>query len=176
MQQLASLAGSADAIRSAVIEAIVMGMIATLATDVWQRLLQATAGLPPANWGLIGRWVAWFPRGVFIHRPISATPTVPGELAIGWAFHYVVGIVYAGLYLAIMALGFGSEPSLVSALIFAIVLLVAPWFVMQPALGLGFMASHAPNPVVTRAINVSTHGAFGTGLWLAFVLWRASAI
>jgi len=92
------------------IEILVMGIVATLATDLWQRLLQATARLPPANWGLIGRWVAWFPRGVFVHRPISATASVRGELIIGWVFHYAVGIVYAGLYLAIMRLGSG-QPS-----------------------------------------------------------------
>jgi hypothetical protein len=42
--------------------------------------------------GLVGRWVAWIPRGVFVHRPITATAKVRGEVAIGWAFHYVVGI------------------------------------------------------------------------------------
>src|SRR5262249_47402861 len=32
---------------------------------------------------------------------IAATPSIRGELAIGWGFHYEVGIVYAALYLAI---------------------------------------------------------------------------
>ena len=82
--------------RSAVIEVIVVGILATLAMDLWQRLL-AIAGLPPANWGLIGRWVAWFPRGVFVHRPIAATAPVRGEVAIGWVFHYAIGIAYAAL-------------------------------------------------------------------------------
>jgi len=45
-------------------EVLVIGIIATLAMDFWQQLLQAIAGLPPANWGLIGRWVAWFRRGI----------------------------------------------------------------------------------------------------------------
>ena len=150
-----------------------MGIVATLATDLWQRLLNAIAGLPPANWGLIGRWVAWFPRGVFIHRPISATASVRGEIIIGWVFHYAVGIVYAGLYLAIMRLG--SGPTLVSAVTFGLVLLVAPWFVMQPALGLGFMASNTPKPAVIRVVNVSVHAVFGVGLWLGAVAWRFGA-
>ena len=150
-----------------------MGIVATLAIDLWQRLLNAIAGLPPANWGLIGRWVAWFPRGVFVHRPISATASVRGEIIIGWVFHYAVGIVYAALYLTLMSLGFGTEPTLVSAVTFGLVLLVAPWFVMQPALGLGFMASHTPKPAVIRAVNVSVHAVFGVGLWLGAVAWRA---
>jgi|HubBroStandDraft_2_1064218.scaffolds.fasta_scaffold477325_1 hypothetical protein len=154
----------------AAIEALVVGIIATFATDLWQRLLQAIAGLPPANWRLVGRWVACFPRGNFVHRPITATPSVRGKVAIGWAFHYAVGIVYAALYLAIMRLGFGSGPTLISALAFAIAMPVAPWFVMQPALGLGFMAARMPHPV--RAINVSVHAVFGLGLYSALLRGR----
>src|SRR5882724_5766707 len=96
-----------------VIEVVAIGIIATLATDIWARLLQAIAGVPAPNWGLVGRWVAWFPRGVFVHRPITATPGVRSEAAIGWAFHYAVGIAYAALYLAIMRRGFGSGPTLI---------------------------------------------------------------
>jgi hypothetical protein len=158
-----------------VIEVIVVGIIATLTTDLWQRLLQAIAGLPPANWGLVGRWVAWMLRGKFVHRPITATSPVRDELAIGWAFHYAIGMTYTALYLVIMRRGLGSEPSLISALIFAVVLLAAPWFVMQPALGLGFMAARTPHPAVARAISVSVHTAFGFGLYLGALIWQAVA-
>ncbi|SRR6266567_480272 len=160
-------------LQDAAIEILIIGIVATLTADTWQRLLHAVVGLPPVNWGLIGRWVAWMPRGVFVHRPIAATPMVHGEVAIGWAFHYVVGIAYAALYLAIIELGLGSGPSIVSALALALALLVAPWFVMQPALGLGFIAARAPNPAATRAINVSVHAVFGLGLYLGAVAWLA---
>jgi hypothetical protein len=143
------------------IESIVVGSIATLVADLWYRLLQAVAGIPRANWGLIGRWVAGFPRGVFVHRPIAAAPKVRGELAIGWTFHYAVGIAYAALYLLIMRSGFGSEPSLLSAVAFGLIVLVAPWLVMQPALGLGFMAARTPKPAAVRALNISVHTWFG---------------
>lgn len=156
-------------------EAIVIGIIATLAVDLWQRLLQAIAGLPPANWGLIGRWVAWFPRGVFVHRPITATAPVRGEVVIGWVFHYLVGIAYGALYLAIMRLGFGSGPTLISALVFAIALLVAPWFVMQPALGFGVMAARMPHPAAARIISASAHTVFGIGLYLGAIVWQIGA-
>jgi hypothetical protein len=101
------------AAQSATPEILAAGVVGTLATDIWQRLLQTIASLPPPRWDLVGRWVAWIPRGVFVHRPITATPPVRGEAAIGWAFHYAVGIVYPALYLAIMRLGFHSGPSLI---------------------------------------------------------------
>jgi hypothetical protein len=157
------------------LEIVAVGIVATLATDAWQRLLQMIAGIPPANWALVGRWVVWIFRGVFVHRPITATPIVNGEVAIGWAFHYAVGVFYAAFYLAIMRLGFNSGPTLASALIFAIVLLVAPWFIMQPALGLGFIASHTPNPVAPRTVNASVHAVFGLGLYLGSLAWRLVA-
>jgi hypothetical protein len=157
-----------------VTEIIVIGVVATLTADLWQRLLQAI-GFPPASWGLVGRWVAGFLHGSFIHRSIAASPKVPGEIAIGWAFHYVVGIAYAALYLAIMRLSFGSGPTLVSALVFATALLIAPWFVMQPALGFGFMAARTPKPTVVRAYNASVHAVFGLGLYLGAVAWLVGA-
>jgi Protein of unknown function (DUF2938) len=150
------------------IEAIVAGIVATLATDLWLWLLQIF-GVPPANWALVGRWVAWMPRGVFMHRPIAATPSVRGELAIGWGFHYVVGIAYAALYLIITRLMLASGPTLISALVFALALLAVPWLVMQPALGLGFFAAKTPHPGVTRIISISGHAAFGLGLYLGTV-------
>ena len=77
-----------------------IGIVATLATDIWQRLLRAIAGLPPARWRLIGRWVAGFPRGVFAHQSITMAASVRGEAAVGWVFHYAVGIAWAALGLA----------------------------------------------------------------------------
>jgi hypothetical protein len=150
------------------IEALVVGIIATLATDLWLWLLQIIGVFNP-DWAMVGRWVAWMPRGVFVHRPIAATPSIRGELAIGWGFHYMVGIAYAALYLAINRLVLASGPTLISALVFAIALLVVPWFVMQPALGLGFFAARTPHPTLTRIINVSGHAAFGVGLYLGAI-------
>src|SRR6516164_9574784 len=74
------------------VEILAVGIVATLTTDAWQRLLQTIVGIPPANWALVGRWVAWMSRGEFVHRPITATPKVNGELAIGWASHPAVGV------------------------------------------------------------------------------------
>ena len=101
------------------IESIVVGVIATAVADLWVRLLQSVARLPAGNWALVGRWVAGFPRGVFVHRPISAAAPIRGELAIGWTFHYVVGLVYAAIYLVIVTVGLHAKPSFISALLFA---------------------------------------------------------
>jgi len=165
----------AEPLNSLVGRSILIGVIATLTGDLWQSLLPVVAGLPPANWGLIGRWVAWMRRGKFTHHPITATPAVRGEVAIGWMFHYAVGIFYAALYLLIVRQGLGYEPTLISALAFALILLAAPWFVMQPALGQGFMAARTPKPAVARAISISVHACFGVGLYLGALIVSGGA-
>jgi len=131
--------------------------------------LQSAAGV-----AAIGR-CTHTPRGIHAtHRPTSAqlaggtpticsshsqrSPSIRCELAIGWGFHYAVGIAYAALYLAKSRLVLASEPTLISALVFAIALVV-PCFVMQPALGLGFFAARTPRPSVTRIISISGHAA-----------------
>jgi hypothetical protein len=55
-------------------------------------------------------------------------------------------------------MGFYSSWLFSRVLAFAIVLLVAPWFVIQPALGFGFMAARTPSPGTVRAINVRARG------------------
>jgi hypothetical protein len=115
------------------------------------------------TWSAAG-WLGSHAASSFIGR--SRRRPVRGEGAIGWAFHYAVGIVYAALYLAIMRLGFHSGPSLISALSFAIALLAAPWLILLPALGMGFFAARMPHPAAVRVVNVSVHAVFGLGLYL----------
>lgn len=162
-----------SALGSLIIESIVVGGIATFVADLWSLALQAIGGVPRANWGLIGRWIAGFRRGVFVHHPITAAPPISGELVIGWAFHYVVGVIYAVLYLVVVRTVIGSTPSLLSALVFAWITLIAPWFVMQPALGLGVMAARAPKPRAARILSFSVHTWFGIGLYLGSMVWLA---
>jgi hypothetical protein len=71
----------------------------------------------------------------------------------------------------ILRFGFGSGPTLVSALAVSLALLLAPWFVMQPALGMGFMASRMPKPAAARAMSALAHTVFGIGLYLGAIGW-----
>jgi hypothetical protein len=159
---------------STLAEIVVIGVIATLVGDVWQAALHRVAGVPASNWGWVGRWLGWMPRGVFFHHPISATPKLRSETAIGWAFHYAIGIAYAALYVALLRLLPASTPLVVPALALALALLIAPWFVMQPALGLGVMASKTPDPAAARAMSLMGHAVFGLGLYAGALVWLAA--
>ncbi len=158
-------------IDSYVLQAIIAGVLATVVLDLWQRLLHAVAGIAPANWGLIGRWFAYIPRGRLIHRPIAETPAVPGEVAIGWTMHYLVGIAYGFAYLGLMVFVLDRPPSLLNGVVFGAASVVIPWFIMQPGLGVGVMARLAPKPWLPRLNALAGHVIYGAalfgGAWVA---------
>lgn len=47
---------------------------------------------------------------------------------------------------------------------------VAPWFLMQPGMGLGVLARNAPGPGIVRAHSLSSHIAFGAGLYAGVLI------
>jgi len=53
------------------------------------------------------------------------------------------------------------------ALIVGIGTVVAPWFIMQPAMGAGIAASRTPRPAEARLHSLLTHAVFGVALYLA---------
>lgn len=151
------------------LQAIIMGVTATVAIDLWALVLKHGLKLPTTNWAMVGRWFAYLPRGVFVHHPISASAPIPNELAVGWIAHYVTGIAYAAIYLALVT-GFSTTPTLATAIVFGVVTVTAAWFILQPGLGVGVFASRAPRPNVIRLINLSVHTLFGAALYFGWEL------
>ena len=136
------------------IQGVLIGVIATMAMDIWAAVVKHSLRLPTADWALVGRWFGHMPRGVFVHRPIADSAPIPNELVIGWVGHYVTGVVYGLAYLYIVQVLLRTGPSLYSALVFGLITLIAPWFVMQPAMGVGVFATKTPRPGLMRIINL----------------------
>jgi hypothetical protein len=137
--------------------------------DVWSLVLRHRFGIPTLDYALLGRWIGQFPRGRFVHERIAAARPVPGERPLGWLAHYAIGVTFALLLLAIWGLDWVRSPTILPALLVGLGTIVAPWFVMQPAMGAGFAGSRTPNPLATRLRNVGTHAVYGLGLYLSAV-------
>ena len=152
-----------------VISAIVIGMGATAVMDLWGLARKRLFGLPAPDYGMVGRWIGHMPRGRFVHESIAVSRPVRGEQLIGWAAHYLIGIAYAALLVAIAGAGWLREPSLVPPLLVGIGTVVAPFFIMQPGMGSGIAASRTPNPAASRIQSLLNHGAFGLGLYASAV-------
>jgi hypothetical protein len=147
---------------------VLIGIVATIGMDVWALLVKYVLRQPITDWVMIGRWIAYIPKGQYFHSPIAASDKIPDELAIGWIVHYLTGMVYGVLYLFLVQTVFGGSPTIQSALLFGLATLAAPWLIMQPGLGLGVFASKAPKPWLIRLINTSMHLAFGSALYFGW--------
>ena len=135
--------------------------------DVWSFVLRRGFDIPTLDYALLGRWIGHFPRGRFRHVRISSAEPVAGERVLGWVAHYAIGVSFALLLIAIWGLGWARTPTIWPALFVGLGTIVAPWFVMQPAMGAGVAASRTPDPRATRLRNLGTHLVYGVGLYLA---------
>jgi Protein of unknown function (DUF2938) len=152
-----------------VIQAIVAGVIATIAIDIWATFANKILMWPRTNWAMVGRWVGHISRGKFKHDQISLAQPIENESVIGWGFHYLVGVLYAFLYFAYVFLVLDGVPTLVSALVFGVVTVLSPWFLMQPGLGLGICAVKAPRANLIRLQNFIIHSLFGIALYFGWL-------
>jgi len=147
------------------VRATSIGIGATVVIDLWAQLSKRFWGIPLPNWGMVGRWFGHLPSGHFVHEDIAKASPVRGELAIGWTAHYAIGIVYATLLIAIKGAEWARHPTLLPALIFGLLTLVFPFFVMQPGMGAGVAASKTSDPNQARLRSILTHTVFGIGLY-----------
>lgn len=149
-----------------VVRSVLIGAGATMAMDVWAAVLRRF-GVPSLNFAFLGRWVGHLLQGRWLHESIARAAPIRGELLIGWCAHYSIGITFAALLLAIYGLKWARSPTLRPALFIGIVTVVAPLFILQPALGAGIASSKTPTPVFNSFKSLITHTIFGVGLFLA---------
>ena len=148
---------------------VLIGVGATLVMDVWTLLLKRL-GVTTLNYAMVGRWAGHLLRGRLQHPAIAKAQPVAHEQVWGWVIHYAIGVLFAGLLALVMGQGWLDAPRLLPALVFGVVSVIAPFCVMQPAMGAGFFAAKTPTPGMNRLRSLATHTVFGCGLYLAALL------
>jgi hypothetical protein len=151
---------------SYVVEAILIGLGATLLIDLWAFVLRRAFSIPSLDMCLLGRWVLHMPSGTIVHRSIAAAARKPHECAVGWTAHYMIGTAFALLFVLIVSERWLARPTLLPALAFGIATTIVPFLTVQPSFGLGIAASKTPNPGKARLKSLMTHSVFGLGLYL----------
>jgi hypothetical protein len=146
---------------------VVLGVGGVAAMDLWAVVARRAFGIRGLDYALLGRWLGHVSRGRVVHDRIAAADPVPGERPLGWLAHYAIGVTFAAVLLA----GWGADwlraPSVLPPLVVGLVTVLAPWLVMQPAMGSGIAGSRTPDPRATRLRNVATHAVYGLGLYAA---------
>lgn len=150
-----------------------IGIGATALIDLWALVRRPLFGIALPSYAMVGRWLGHMPKGRFRHAAIGAASAIPGEGLLGWAFHYLTGIAYAGLLVALAGAGWLERPTLLPALGVGLGTVAAPFLLMQPGMGAGIAASRSPNPSSARLHSLLMHAVFGLGLWLAALVIRS---
>ena len=146
----------------------IVGILACVVLDLWQRFLFLFFKIPPSNWALVGRWLFLFLKSlVWVQRDLSEQSPLRNELYIGWGFHYAVAILYAFLFFLLFKEGVLSL-SLGDGLVFGIISVIIPWFFFMPALGAGVFANKTPNPLLACVLALIAHTIFGGALGTFF--------
>lgn len=145
--------------------AILIGVGATLATDLWTLFLKRTFNLPSLSYCLVGRWLLHMPAGIFTHGSIAAAPRKRHECAVGWIAHYAIGALFALVFIGLVSVSWLARPTILPAVLFGLGTVVFPFFLMQPSLGFGVAAAKTPKPAQARLKSLMTHSVFGFGLY-----------
>lgn len=153
-----------------IIKAAIIGIGATLTFDLWAQFLKFAFKITPSNICMVGRWLLYMPGGIFRHSNINKVPEKKGECLAGWIAHYMIGITLALIFVLLAGEEWLINPTVIPAIVFGIVTVIAPLFIMQPAFGFGFAASKTPNPGQARLRSLMNHAAFGVGLYLFAIL------
>lgn len=152
------------------ISAILIGLGATLTTDLWALFLKRAFKIAMPNYCLVGRWLRYMPEGTFRHSSIASAPHKSAECTVGWITHYLIGMTFAIAFVALASNNWLQHPTLFPAIAFGVVTVSMPFFIMQPAFGLGVAASKTPNPAQARLRSLMNHIVFGFGLYLFALL------
>jgi len=150
-----------------VVNSIAIGIGATVVMDIWALMLQRIFGIAQLNYALVGRWLVYMRKGIFHHENIGAAKPVAAELIVGWAAHYLTGVVFAAALIMFIGRGWLSDPSIMPAIVFGLLTVCFPFFIMQPSMGMGIAASKKPNSSVARFRSLLAHFIFGLGLYFS---------
>ncbi|CAN7415506.1 DUF2938 domain-containing protein [Mesorhizobium sp. LjNodule214] len=150
---------------------VAIGIGATVLMDIWAFFLHVAFAQPRPNWGPVGRWV-WHLRNKVFHDDIAEALPYAHEVALGWAFHYAVGIAYGIILVLLAGTAWLAAPTFLPAFILGMVTVGAGWFLLAPGMGAGWAASKRPNPMQIRALNLVSHTVFALGLYGTALLIR----
>ena len=142
-----------------------IGIGATAVMDLWGIVRKPLLGIPPPNYGMVGRWIAHMTHWQFRHDSIAASSRMRGEHIIGWTAHYLIGTAFAALLIGICGGSWIQNPTIGPALAVGIGTVAAPFLVMQPGMGAGIAASRTQHPTSARLQSLITHTVFGLGLY-----------
>ncbi|WP_171060982.1 DUF2938 family protein [Poseidonocella sp. HB161398] len=146
---------------------VVAGVTATLVLDLWKVATDRLRGRKGSPWGLVGRWVLGLGHGRVALDQSRSDPPSRGEHAVGWIFHYAVGIAYAAMLPLFWGTAYIDAPTVWPAIIVGLVLSTfAGLCILTPAMGGGLLAGKTPNQAARISETLQNHAVFALALYM----------
>ncbi|WP_256096710.1 DUF2938 domain-containing protein [Pseudoalteromonas luteoviolacea] len=149
--------------------AVAIGIGATLFMDLYSYTLKRVFQVHSLDYALVGRWVLYLDRQLR-HDNIVQSPRMRHETTVGWVCHYIIGVVFSAIFLFWGQLMGGSAEGFATSVMFGLITVAFPFFIMQPSFGFGIAASKTPSPYVARLKSVTAHIMFGIGIYLSILI------
>jgi hypothetical protein len=153
--------------------AFIGGIAGAVLMDITETVAARVGLTSGVNVALVGRWAAGLVRGQWAHVDIARSPARRGEVAIGWAFHLLVG----GGGVALMYAAFARAAGIVvpahhlwGGVMFGAATSLLPWLMLLPAFGWGWFGWRGPRGSNALLASTVSHIPYGLGVGLVMAL------
>jgi Protein of unknown function (DUF2938) len=149
------------------------GIVGAVLMDITESMVARFGLTSGVNVALVGRWALGLMRGHWAHADIARSPERPGEVRMGWAFHFLAGgggvaLLYAAF---VQHAGF-TVPThqLWGGVIFGVLTSLLPWLVLLPAFGWGWFGRRGPQGSNALLASTVSHIPYGLGVGVVMAL------
>ena len=151
-------------------DGIISGLVATGLFDFFQISLFYGYNIKKSKWNLIGRYVFGLKEKKYIVNDIESEDFIDKEIYIGYATHYLIGIIFGIIYVTINIILF-NNPSWGLALFIGFITVLGGWCVTMPFIfNIGFFACKKEEQKQIMIQNLLAHFIFGVGLYFGYSL------
>jgi hypothetical protein len=147
--------------------AFVGGIFGAVLMDLTEAAMAKIGIRSGVNIALVGRWCLGLMRARRAHADIQASPPLPREAGVGWAFHFLIGGGGVALLYPAALLATGaplSDRPLLHGLLFGLATSVLSWFVLLPAFGWGWFGRRGPPGANALLASPLSHIPYGLGV------------
>jgi hypothetical protein len=151
------------------------GIVGAVLMDITETAMARIGIRSGVNVALVGRWFLGLMHGRLAHADIQASPSLPREAGLGWAFHFLVGGGGAALIYPAVLLATGvpsPDHPILAGLLFGLVTSLLPWFVLLPAFGWGWFGRSGPAGANALLASPLSHIPYGLGIGAVMTLGR----
>ncbi|MEO8153708.1 MAG: DUF2938 family protein [Rhizobacter sp.] len=144
------------------------GIAGAVLMDITETLAARFGIASGVNVALIGRWCMGLARGQLRHANILNARPLPGEVRMGWAFHFIVGgggvaLIYPAV-LECSGMPLVTSHPLLGGILFGLTTSLLPWSILLPSFGWGLFGRRGPPGSNALLASTLSHVPYGFGV------------